>query len=626
MAIDTTTSVDVQTLTPFKKFIMTIGNLPTSYLESMTYAELLMWFCNYLQETVIPTVNNNGSAVTELQGLYEQLQSYVNDYFDDLNVQTEINNKLDSMVEDGSFETILNPYLQSFNARLDLQDTAINAIETEVNSIASGSPAGVYATASALSTADPDHNKIYLVLEDGKWYYYDDGWTAGGVYQSTGLADNSVSYEHLDSLLKTTNPFNNLFEPAIVDNSMNWTYELSNNATLEIVDKPEGMNCDDEKVLKITLPNENAICRLNPKFKQQIEYGKTISFSHYIYFTNNGRSYTYYIYKGTSSYASLGLQTSKNKFLPINKPIENVQSNDNINIRFFNHTSTSQIFYIADNVAIYGNKSINKNIGYTENTLPKDIIPSFETPKVGVGFGDSIMEGFGVLTSTDKLPTQDCISIMAKELNTPIYNGGVGGARLSAGDCSFVEVVNSIVNNSWTTFNTHLNTLISGNANMRSAIVQYNKIQALDFDDVDFLLIAYGTNDWTAGRTLDNTNNPLDTNTICGALRYGVSQLLTNYPQLKIYVFTPCYRDHLGTNQDQTSDTYTNPTSGLKLTDVCDAIAETCKELHIPCKNMYYDSCLNQYTRDEYLSDYVHRNAKGYELMGKQYAKFVDSN
>ena len=76
MAINTTTSVDVETLTPFKKFIMTIGALPTSYLESMTYAELLMWFCNYLQETVIPTVNNNADAVEELQSLYEQLQQY----------------------------------------------------------------------------------------------------------------------------------------------------------------------------------------------------------------------------------------------------------------------------------------------------------------------------------------------------------------------------------------------------------------------------------------------------------------------------------------------------------------------------------------------------------------------
>ena len=50
---------NVTILPPFKKFCMTIGELPSSYLESMTYGEMLMWFCNYLQETVIPTVNPN---------------------------------------------------------------------------------------------------------------------------------------------------------------------------------------------------------------------------------------------------------------------------------------------------------------------------------------------------------------------------------------------------------------------------------------------------------------------------------------------------------------------------------------------------------------------------------------
>ena len=124
MAIDTTTSVDVQTLTPFKKFIMTIGNLPTSYLESMTYAELLMWFCNYLQETVIPTVNNNAEAVEELQGLYEQLKEYVNDYFDNLDVQEEINNKLDDLVEDGTLTQLIGNYVQP----------VLNEFEEEVNS------------------------------------------------------------------------------------------------------------------------------------------------------------------------------------------------------------------------------------------------------------------------------------------------------------------------------------------------------------------------------------------------------------------------------------------------------------------------------------------------------------
>ena len=104
-------NIDVQKLKPFTRFIYTIGVLPTSYLLSMTYEEQLIWLCNYLKETVIPTVNNNGLAVEELQAKYIELKSYVDNYFDNLNVQEEINNKLDEMVEDGTFQTLLADYL-----------------------------------------------------------------------------------------------------------------------------------------------------------------------------------------------------------------------------------------------------------------------------------------------------------------------------------------------------------------------------------------------------------------------------------------------------------------------------------------------------------------------------------
>ena len=102
---------EVITLKPFKKFCMTIGELPSSYVETMTYYESLLWFTKYLQDTVIPAINNNGEAVTELQGLFTELQDYVNNYFDNLDVQEEINNKLDEMVEDGTMEQLIGEYL-----------------------------------------------------------------------------------------------------------------------------------------------------------------------------------------------------------------------------------------------------------------------------------------------------------------------------------------------------------------------------------------------------------------------------------------------------------------------------------------------------------------------------------
>lgn len=100
--------INIEGLKPFRKFCMTIGALPSSYLESLTYVELLLWFCSYLQDTVIPTVNNNAEAVEELQNLYIELKNYVDNYFTNLDVQDEINNKLDRMASDGTLKNIIN--------------------------------------------------------------------------------------------------------------------------------------------------------------------------------------------------------------------------------------------------------------------------------------------------------------------------------------------------------------------------------------------------------------------------------------------------------------------------------------------------------------------------------------
>lgn len=104
--------IPIENLKPFPKFCYTIGMIPSSYKESLTYEEQLIWFCSFLQDTVIPTVNNNGLAVQELQNLYVQLKNYVDTYFENLDVQTEIDNKLDDMAESGQLADIIADYIQ----------------------------------------------------------------------------------------------------------------------------------------------------------------------------------------------------------------------------------------------------------------------------------------------------------------------------------------------------------------------------------------------------------------------------------------------------------------------------------------------------------------------------------
>ena len=82
----------------------------------------------------------------------------------------------------------------SINAKISVK-TDKNYVDTLAASIASGSPKGIYATVAALTTAFPTGNtNIYLVSADGKWYYWNGtAWTAGGVYQATGIADGSIT-------------------------------------------------------------------------------------------------------------------------------------------------------------------------------------------------------------------------------------------------------------------------------------------------------------------------------------------------------------------------------------------------------------------------------------------------
>ena len=236
-------TINPQTLPPLTRFIYTLGQLPTSYLMSMSFEEQLVWLCNYLGTQVIPAVNQNGQAVEELQNLYELLRTYVNDYFDNLDVQEEINNKIESMAQDGSLGNIIlntvQPIIDSEfttqNEKIDLQNSRIDTISNIVQSVSSGSPAGTYATVSALTTDDPDHSKIYVVLENGNWYYYNtstSSWTSGGVYQANAIGDNSINKYMLDSNLQ-----NAIFEDMGYENLAKLKGEIVNfstNSSLEV--------------------------------------------------------------------------------------------------------------------------------------------------------------------------------------------------------------------------------------------------------------------------------------------------------------------------------------------------------------------------------------------------------
>lgn len=195
-------------LTPFK--LAVLQNFP--YIEAdfdaLTNYGLMCKIVEYLN-TVISNENAVESNVTSLYNAFVSLQNYVNDYFDNLDVQEEINNKLDVMARDGSLTTLIkgyvDPIIENLNNEFDI-------VKDEVASVTSGSPAGVYQTLASLQQADPDHSRIYVVESDGEWYFWNNNtnqWKNGGVYQATLHTSNSVKFNMLDTIIKDYFDINN---------------------------------------------------------------------------------------------------------------------------------------------------------------------------------------------------------------------------------------------------------------------------------------------------------------------------------------------------------------------------------------------------------------------------------
>lgn len=95
-------------LKPFRYWCHKI--LPLTYDDSLSYYELLCKLVDYLNKTMedVETLHDDMDG---LYTAYEQLQDYVNHYFDSLDVTTEINNKLDKMARTGELSALIQPFV-----------------------------------------------------------------------------------------------------------------------------------------------------------------------------------------------------------------------------------------------------------------------------------------------------------------------------------------------------------------------------------------------------------------------------------------------------------------------------------------------------------------------------------
>lgn len=98
-------------LPPFKWFVLQNFPFIEADFDAITYYQLLSKIVEYLNK-VIDENNAIREQTENLTNAFNELQDYVNHYFDNLDIQEEINNKLDEMAESGQLADIIAQYLQ----------------------------------------------------------------------------------------------------------------------------------------------------------------------------------------------------------------------------------------------------------------------------------------------------------------------------------------------------------------------------------------------------------------------------------------------------------------------------------------------------------------------------------
>lgn len=144
---------------PFRRFVTTIGVFPTAFTDAMTYYECLAYLVKYIEDTVIPAVNENAEALEELQQYYIQLKSYVDNYFANLDVQDEIDNKLDEMAEAGTLQEIISSYIQ---ANVSWTFDTVADMKQATNLVA-----GSYARTIGFHTINDGGGATYFITDSG---------------------------------------------------------------------------------------------------------------------------------------------------------------------------------------------------------------------------------------------------------------------------------------------------------------------------------------------------------------------------------------------------------------------------------------------------------------------------
>ena len=303
---------------------------------------------------------------------------------------------------------------------------------------------------------------------------------------------------------------------------------------------------------------------------------------------------------------------------------------------FVSYIQLDSDYYISDTNALYKLKLLKRDLSEIDMSITDNVYylarSNFKLfGKKVVCFGDSITGNFK--------PPQNYESTLAQLSGAIVYDAGFGGccmsdngqARRAYAMCNLADSIASgdwsMQDNSGVTID-YAKVNSSGTAYVASGIDyvadKTEMLKSIDWSTVDYITIAYGTNDWSSDYLLDNLDDPYDVTTYLGAFRHSIETILEAYPNIRILPVTPCWRwwdQNTGASQYGDSDTVENSVSHLKLLQFADGLKEVAqKKYHLDVFDLYYNSGFNKSNRYVYFftNDGTHPKPYGISVIGEK--------
>lgn len=566
---------DLKNITPFKLCVLTNFPFIEADFDAVTNYQLLCKVVEKLNEIIANTDKQN-SNIELLETNFTTLYNYVKNYFDNLDVQEEINDKLDKMAEDGSLSALIKPFFDEYKNEIDgivnTQNSKISVLENRMDSF-SRLPSGS-------TTGDAELTDIRIPAG---------GFNLNKNYNSAG---NAVRGQ-IDSVKDLAEKGEFLLFNNIKNSSSAKKIEIS-----DVTAESYNLNWNGT-VLQGTL-------------KSDVVTKKPILLNDYIFYCSFQR--------GTSPNVVIGYNSDLNTGLSINLT-------NGICIKYdWNNTTYTAFKTYTISKSIAGNVKIfiyynGKNYKFFDENLSEICsIPALDL----TGFQPCIgWESGGSFVANNLYFYSIHYDMNTKFLN--LLNGktvnfiGDSITNLGSGINGWQHLIEKDINIK------AINYGISGSC-MTAKTMEDNTAMCIRYKDMEineFVFCLAGINDYGTNKPLGekNSTSVLD---FTGALRtfiegvYSKFLVASNLYQFRLFFASPYNVKHY----------FNSDTNDLGLTqfDYVNRAEEICAEYGIPFLNLYKQSGFNSINEEFLLYDKLHPSAAGHIMLSKIIEIFICTN